>query len=156
MKKKLLIILFLSLILILFIILDRTGKNQSFASVFSEMVNATDRALVEFSEIDERYIRGEETNKNYENAWIDLNGKLEQIKIQDDKLPNPPKELGELVSTYRRGFYQVLSVSNDVVDFLNGATKDPKIIEKDRDEFEEGLRMLREVKSKLKPQESSI
>jgi hypothetical protein len=97
---------------------ERAKRSQAFISTFSEMVSLTDKALVEFSEIDEKYLRGEETKESYEEAWYDLNFKLEQIKEKDDRLQNPPKELTELVNTYRAGFYRVFSITNDVVDYL--------------------------------------
>lgn len=157
-KRK--ILTFSSIIaFVILVIIGLNEKNrhrQRFLSTFSQMVVSTDKALLEFSEIDEKYLKGEETKENYEEAWYDLNFKLEQIKKQDDRLQNPPKELEELVILYRSGFYRVFSVTNDVVDYLSGETKDPMIIVEDREKFEEGLKMLREVKDKLEPAKDVI
>lgn len=130
---------------------ERAKNHRRFISIFSEMVISTDRALLDFSEVDVKYLKGEETKENYKTAWFDLNYKLEQVKQQDDRLQSPPKELEELVSTYRAGLYRVLSVTNDVVDYLSGETENPVIIIKNRETFEEGLKLLREVKDKLQP-----
>lgn len=117
------------------------------------MVISTDDALVSFSIIDEKYLKGEETKENYEKAWYDLNYQLKQIEEQDDKLLSPPKDLEELLALYRAGFYRVFSVTNNVVDYLSGETKDSMIIVKDREKFEEGLKLLKEVKDKLQSSE---
>jgi len=130
---------------------ERARSHRRFISTFSEMVISIDKALLDFSEVDVKYLKGEETKENYKTAWFDLNHKLEQVKQQDDRLQSPPKELEELVSTYRAGLYRVLSVTNDVVDYLSGETEDPVIIIKNREAFEEGLKLLREVKDKLQP-----
>lgn len=135
---------------------ERLKNRQKFLSAFSQMVIQTDKALLDFSEIDVKYLEGEETKENYKEAWYDLNNKLEQIKQQDDYLKNPPRELEELVSTYRAGLYRVLSVTNDVVDYLSGETQDPIVIIKNREEFEEGLKLLREVKDKIGTSEDLI
>lgn len=85
-----------------------------------------------------------------------LNFKLEEVKRKDDQLESPPKELEETVKTFRAGFYRVFKVTNDIVDYLSGESKDPTIIIEDRGDFEEGLELLREVKDKLKPSEKVV
>lgn len=128
---------------------ERLKHSRVLTSTFLEMVLSTDKALVEFSVIDERWLRGEETDENYEEAWHDLNFKLEEVKRLDDQVRSPPKELEETLRTFRAGFYRVFMVTNDTVDYLSGATEDPIIIIKNRKKFEEGLKLLREVKDKI-------
>jgi len=120
------------------------------------MFSLTDKALVEFSEIDERWLREEETDENYQEAWYDLNFKLEQVKKLDDSLKNPPEEIKDDLKTFRAGFYRVFSCTNDAVDYLSGESENPIPIIEDRTKFEEGLRLLRGVKDKLQPQENII
>lgn len=157
-RRKILTILSILAILLLGTIglNERMRNRQRFLSIFSQMVVSTDKTLLEFSVIDEKYLKGEETKENYEEAWYDLNYKLEQVKQQDDRLQSPPKELEELVSTYRAGFYRVFSVTNDVVDYLGGESEDPMIIIKNREKFEEGLKLLREVKDRLQSFEKEV
>lgn len=149
-----------SILAVLFLIAlginERARSHRKFVSTFSEMVISTDRALLDFSEVDVKYLKSEETKENYETAWFDLNYKLEQVKQQDDRLQRPPKELEELVSTYRAGLYRVLSVTNDVVDYLSGGTEGAVVIIKDREKFEEGLKLLREIKDRLQSDENVI
>lgn len=150
-KRKFLTILSVLAVVVLVAIgiNERLENSRASTSTFMEMVSLTDKSLIEFSEVDERWLGGEETDENYEEAWYDLNFKLEEVKRLDDQLKSPPRKLEETLKTFRRGFYRVFKVTNDIVDYLSGETEDPSIIIKDRENFEEGLELLREVKDKM-------
>lgn len=135
---------------------ERQKQSQRAMALFSEIVSLTDNALVNFSEVDERWLGGKETDENYQEAWYDLNFRLEEVKKLDDRLKNPPGEIKAVLRDFRAGFYRVLSVTNNVVDFLTGEADNPEVIIKNRETFEEGLEMLKEVKDKLKPPEKTV
>jgi len=135
---------------------ERIERQQKFVSAFREMFSATDKALLEFSEIDEKYLKGEEGRENYEKAFYILNHKLEEIKKQEGKLDNPPENIKEMVDLYRKGFSQVLSVTDGAVNYLSGLTDDPLVIVKGKDKFVEGLQLLKEVKDKLRSEGKAI
>ena len=131
-------------------------KEQVIYAYLAGTVAKTDKGLMDFGKIDQKYIDDETTIKEYEEAWYELDYRLGKIKEYDNSLKDPPEELEELVALYRFGFYRVFSVTNDAVDYLSGETEDPMIVVKDREKFEEELKLLREVKDKLQSSERVV
>jgi len=144
--------LLLTIVAIIFILStlfnSKFRTNNTTNKTFFDIVYSTDKALNEFSDIDEGFIREEKTPENYEKAWRDLNIKLLEIREMDKNL-QVSEETEDLVLTYRSGFYQVLTVTNDVVEYLDQKSDDPAIIIENREKFLNGLKLLREVKEQM-------
>lgn len=135
---------------------QKDTRDREFFTLFSPIVISTDRALLDFGEIDDRYVKGQETQENYETAWYDLNYRLKIIKKHEEELPRVPEEFLGITDDFRKGFNLVLGVSNDNVDYYNGAITDPAIIINNRQKLEEGLTLLKQVKDRLSSKEKEI